>query len=55
MQNTSIKMKGLTYLLTILCQEQEKETASGEEGLEPEHLLGSGSISMELCDLGQVS
>lgn len=46
---------GLKYLLTILCQGQEKEIASGALGLESEHLYGSGSISNDLCDLGQVS
>lgn len=46
---------GLKYLLTILCQGQEKEIASGALGLESEHLSGSGSISNDLCDLGQVS
>lgn len=55
MQNISIKLKGLKYLLTILCQGQEKEVAPGALGLESEHLSGSGSISNELCDLGQVS
>ena len=54
MQNISIKLKGLKYLLTILCEGQEKEIASGALGLESEHLSGSGSISNELCDLGQV-